>query len=50
MDRDTLQAATTMDLADTANRAAGPFPTVALDGPMLIFGGCYGNLEATRAL
>lgn len=39
-----------MDLPDIAERSAGPFPTLALDGPVLVFGGCYGNLEATSAL
>lgn len=39
-----------MDLAESTDRSAGPFPNLAPDGPVLIFGGCYGNLEATRAL
>ena len=36
--------------SEALDRPAGPFPSLALDGPVLIFGGCYGNLEATRAL
>jgi len=27
-----------------------PWPTLDINGPVLVFGGCYGNLEATTAL
>ena len=27
-----------------------PTADLVMDGPVLAFGGCYGNLEATRAL
>jgi uncharacterized radical SAM superfamily Fe-S cluster-containing enzyme len=39
-----------MALPDAIDHPAGLFPSLAPDGPVLIFGGCYGNLEAARAL
>lgn len=43
-----MQEDTTPEVADGI--AALPTPTLVLDGPVLVFGGCYSNLEATMAL
>ena len=44
-----------MDGDDTVSRTARglsdePAPVLEIDGPLLVFGGCYSNLEATLAL
>lgn len=35
---------------DEASRDDGPWPVFEMDGAVLVFGGCYGNLEATQAV
>lgn len=37
-------------MPDDVVAAAAPVPTMVVDGPVLVFGGCYSNLQATRAL
>jgi predicted phosphodiesterase len=36
--------------AGTSQTQAAPVPPRAMNGPVLVFGGCYSNLEATTAL
>src|SRR5687767_8563530 len=37
-------------LPDASDNASANVPLIEMGGPVLVFGGCYGNLEATQAL
>jgi predicted phosphodiesterase len=37
-------------VSDDAGRSIAPIPTIVVNTPMLVFGGCYSNLQATHAL
>lgn len=37
-------------MPDDIGRSSPPVPTIVGDAPVLVFGGCYSNLQATRAL
>jgi predicted phosphodiesterase len=37
-------------VSDDTGRSTAPVPTIVVNTPMLVFGGCYSNLQATHAL
>lgn len=50
MDGEFLRAAETRSPLGAVDAASTPSPILEMEGPVLVFGGCYSNLEATRAL